>query len=774
MPPFFDLFFFIGDTLAGTETGTYDLPLVVLSFLVAAFASYTALSLAQHMVEAKGRWEKRLFHWGGSFALGAGIWSMHFIGMLSYKMRMAMTYDHGLTVLSMFIAITVAYGVMSIVGRVQLTARSLIFGGILLGFGISGMHYTGMAAMQIDADLRYIPSIFCISILIAIGASAAALWMAFRLARHTGMYNYFLQLGASIVMGAAICGMHYTGMFAAVFLPHADCRFAPEQDFDELALIVGGITVLILMMAIVVGIYKKLRNEYRLQSSESQLRAMMDSALDAVIAMDGEGRVTEWNKQAEKIFGWSHRDAIGKVLSSMIIPHRYRHAHDKGMFDFLDGGPGSILNKRIEVQALRRNGTEFPVELAITSHKVGTTRQFTAFIDDITDRKRAEQAIEADNRRKDEFLSNMSHELRTPLNVVIGLANILEMTNPTDKQKEFIRTLKISADSLLSLINDLLDFSRLDQDAVMLENINFDLRKMLDDLFAQMIVRAGEKNLELRLKIAPEFDSYFIGDPLRLTQVLTNIVGNAIKFTKKGWIEIEVTGVGDNIDRGVTQVTFKITDTGIGIARDRQGVIFDKFSQADSSITRKFGGSGLGLAITHALVRKMSGVIKVKSEPNVGSVFSVIIPLQRGTSPAKPLSAAASDDTGAIPSNGKILLVEDYDGNALVATHILNKLGYECDVAINGVEAIEKFSVNRYDAILMDIQMPEMDGLEATRRIRQLEKVKGAKPIPIIAMTAHVLNDSEGIARKAGMNDFIAKPFDPADLAHKLSAVLPA
>jgi len=425
------------------------------------------------------------------------------------------------------------------------------------------------------------------------------------------------------------------------------------------------------------------------------------------------------------------------------------------------------------VQAVNRRGLEFPVELTVTAHGLRNAYQFTAFIRDITLRKKDEEALQEASQRKDEFLANMSHELRTPMNVVIGLANILGMTSPlTPKQKEFIDTLKLSADNLLTLINDLLDFARLEQDAVELEAIRFNLREVIDNFYSLMNIRAREKNLELQLDYSFGLEHQYVGDPLRISQILTNVVSNALKFTKKGWVSIEVEGEEDPRSPSATLLTIRVTDTGIGIAADKRSTIFEKFSQADTSITRKYGGSGLGLAISAALAKKMGGSISVESEIGVGSVFIIRFPLKKASG-APPDTQAETPIAPATPlPKGNILLVEDYEANAFVASNMLEQLGYECDVATSGAEALDKFQKDSYDAVLMDIQMPEMDGLEVTRRIRKFEMEKNWPPTPIIAMTAHVMKSSQEACIIAGMDDFISKPFDPMDLVQKLTRAL--
>ncbi len=391
----FESFFIASALPTNIETGTYQPSLVVLSYIVASFAAYTALSLTQQLSVATSAQERRLLHWGGAFAMGAGIWSMHFIGMLSYKMRMVITYDPSLTVLSLLIAISVAYIALSIAARKNLSLRPLLVAAVVMGFGICGMHYTGMAAMQMDADLRYLPDIFLLSVGIAIIASAAAIWMAFKFARSDRKYRSLYQIAAALIMGAAICGMHYTGMFAAVFMPYADCRYDQQQDFNMLAIAVAAFTAIILGLALSLGAYRRAQAEKALFMSENKLRTIIEGALDAIISMDSQGNVTEWNKQAEQIFGWSRQDAMGNELADLIIPPAYREAHRQGMQRFLTSGTGPLLNRRIEVEGLNNRQETIPIELSISAQKLNRDYQFTAFVRDITERKQAESRLQA-------------------------------------------------------------------------------------------------------------------------------------------------------------------------------------------------------------------------------------------------------------------------------------------------------------------------------------------------------------------------------------------
>jgi signal transduction histidine kinase/CheY-like chemotaxis protein len=389
-------------------------------------------------------------------------------------------------------------------------------------------------------------------------------------------------------------------------------------------------------------------------------------------------------------------------------------------------------------------------------------------------RQKADEASQA----KSEFLANMSHEIRTPMNVVVGLSNILSNSeNLSDKERKYVRTLQGSADALLSLLDDLLDIAKIETNQYRLEFAKFDLVKAVVEAVSIMEVRASEKGLDLTLRIHDSAmqGQYYVGDAKRLRQMLFNLCTNAIKFTEKGSINVTL-GRQKGSDDRTDIVLVDVADTGIGIAPEKQGVIFEKFVQADNSINRKFGGTGLGLAITKTLVEQMGGAISVKSNIGEGSTFSLQIPMQRTESDdldGKPSETSiAAFEAPVRNSAGKILLVEDYEPNALVASVFLETAGYQYEVASDGIEAVQKYKAGNVDLILMDVQMPGKNGWEATEEIRRYEAASGLAQVPIIGMTAHAYAVDFDRCVKAGMNDYITKPYGSDDLIGKIRKLL--
>ena len=384
---------------------------------------------------------------------------------------------------------------------------------------------------------------------------------------------------------------------------------------------------------------------------------------------------------------------------------------------------------------------------------------------------KAMELANAANLAKSEFLANMSHEIRTPMNAILGLANILERSVPlTSDQQKFISTLKQSSESLLMLINDLLDIAKIEASGIEIENISFQMDQLIEEVISMMSVKANEKNLLFRVDMDSIRGAHFRGDPLRIRQIVTNLCSNAVKFTHQGSVTMQV--AMQTRDELHAEVVITVTDTGIGISPENLGRIFDKFTQADNTISRKFGGTGLGLAISRTLADLMGGRIEAASVVGKGSEFKVTLTLEIEKMGTQPAVQPEKPETFNEDVKGRILLVEDYEPNVLVARTLLELFGYDCDTAANGRIAIEKAENQNYVAILMDVQMPELNGFEATKAIREIEAGRGGKPATIIGMTAHALAGDKERCIAAGMNDYISKPFSAKDLEQKLQQAL--
>ncbi|MDQ3980563.1 MAG: response regulator [Actinomycetota bacterium] len=637
----------------------------------------------------------------------------------------------------------------------------------------------------------------------------------------------------------------------------------------------------------------------KLHASNERNRTIVETASDAFVEMDEHGLIADWNRSAEAMFGWSREEVIGQELARVIIPEELRVAHRRGLRHYLATGEGRAVSDRLQVDALHRNGDRFPVEVALWEVTSETSRSFNAFVRDMSQQKATEealasardQAVEA-SRMKSEFLANMSHEIRTPMNAVIGLTGLLLDTTQDDTQRKYTEGVRSAGEGLLSIINGILDFSKIEAGKIELEQVDLDLRELVEESVGLLAGPAAAKGIELAAWCYPNLPTAVRGDPVRLRQILVNLVGNAVKFTEQGEVVVQARPL--QVDDTSVVVRFDVIDTGIGIDAASYDRLFVSFSQADTSTTRRYGGTGLGLALVKRLVDLMGGEVGVESELDRGSTFwfSVRLPRQSEASPApvpppslRGVRALVVDDnatnclilsqqltgwgmrpdteqdpqqalellrtaaamgqpygvaivdmnmpdidglgvaeairaeptTAGLPiillssagmvgasrradvgiqeslikpirqselydallqalaptartsslvrrerrresagQRGRVLVVEDNEINQMVAIGTLTKLGYETDVAANGREAVAAVSGQRYAAVLMDCQMPEMDGFEATREIRRREG--GDRHIPIIAMTASATEADRQRCMAAGMDDYIPKP----------------
>jgi PAS domain S-box-containing protein len=525
------------------------------------------------------------------------------------------------------------------------------------------------------------------------------------------------------------------------------------------------------------------------ENSVAMLEALLDSIPDFIAYKDASGRYLGCNAAFSRMCGRSPAELRGKSVLDIFPPERAKPLweHERAVMN-------GLCTHAVEEEIVQPDGSRVCVEIVRSPLRAadGTVLGLLSIGRDITQRKKSEEEVrrakeiaEEATRMKSDFLANMSHEIRTPMNAIIGLSHLVLKTELSERQRDYLGKVQASGQHLLRVIDDILDFSKVEAGKLDLEHAPFDLQALLDNTRSLLGDKSDAKGLPIRVEVAADVPRHLVGDSLRLGQILLNYANNAIKFTERGEIVISV--AASEISGHSALLRFCVRDTGIGLTSQQIGKLFQSFSQADTSTTRKFGGTGLGLAICSQLAALMGGEVGVESEYGKGSTFwfSARLGVGRG-SPAGQLhgGAPAPPERGSrgmpAPSRvaehlraiggRRILLVEDNDINQQVAREMLQDTGLAVEVAENGQVALAMVQASSYDLVFMDMQMPVMDGIAATRELRKLERCQA---LPIVAMTANAMAQDRARCLDAGMNDFLVKPIDPGELSRILVRWLP-
>ncbi|OEU64946.1 MAG: hybrid sensor histidine kinase/response regulator [Desulfovibrio sp. S3730MH75] len=541
---------------------------------------------------------------------------------------------------------------------------------------------------------------------------------------------------------------------------NASPLFGPDGDIQKVVSTVEDITT-------------RKRVEEALKESAYRFRSLVKTAESVIILLSPDRKILEFNRMAEDLFGRTRHEVLGHDFFDLFLPERLWGEFSRQLETVLSGTPLRFLENNIRVGGTEERTMQWSLSRLLDAK--GEALGVLAVGQDITERKRAEvelcearDSAEEANRAKSEFLANMSHEIRTPISAIIGMSEMTLSTELDQEQKGYLVTVKKAAQSLLSIINDILDISKIEARKMELRPEDFNLYDMLEKQLSVLRIQAEEKGIELRSNISESLDHCFLGDSLRLGQIIMNLAGNSVKFTEKGYVEVSVENAGDWEEDKVLRFTVK--DTGIGISEDKAEKLFESFVQLNAGYSKRHPGSGLGLAISRQLVEMMGGEISFSSKVSWGSEFTFTVKLKPSTGPCVQETVEISNDDvvdGTVPA--RILLAEDNATNQVYISHFLMEKGFALETAENGVEVLEMLeSSGPFDVILMDVQMPEMDGLQATKRIRD-----AGNDIPIVALTAYAMEGDREKFIECGMDDYASKPVNIDELVQIIGKFLP-
>ncbi|MGQ0646850.1 MAG: hybrid sensor histidine kinase/response regulator [Gemmatimonadaceae bacterium] len=759
--------------------GTHDTPLVALSILIAICASYTALTLAGRVAVARG---KARVAWllGGCVAMGSGIWSMHFVAMLAFHLPVPISYDVPPVALSHFAAVAASAFALWVASRSKVGTIRLCAAGFCLGLAVVAMHYTGMAAVYVQARLSYDPLLVAASVVIAVGASTVALWLFLWLRNDTTRRGRSFRAGAAVVMGLAIAGMHYTAMAAARFTEvgtyvPAERSFLLGTSGLAVPVVLGAFVILALTLLGSITdhwLRAKLAAAEALRESEERYRSVLGEIDEVIFRTDVSGRLTFLNPAWTQITGYSPEASLGTLLLDSV------HGDDRELTvaqcQLLVSGEVDFC--RHEVRYLTTDGGWRWVEVhARATRGAGGEMAGTAgVIRDVTERRHSEEALrtarevaEAASRAKSEFLSRMSHELRTPLNAILGFGQLMELDATSAHQRENADHILKAGRHLLHLINEVLDITGIESGHLRLSAEPVSVTETVGEVFD--LVGPLSSVCGITLTVDGSAGGRFVhADRQRLKQVLLNIVANAVKYNRQGGSV--VVSCEDSDD---SRVRIAIADTGGGIAPEKVARLFTPFERLGAEQTG-IEGTGLGLALSKRLAEAMNGTIGLQTQTDSGSTFWVELP--RATNPLSALDTSQIDVavTGRAKSSAArrytILYVEDNLSNLTLVQRIMARRN---DIALipamQGGLALELARSHRPHLVLLDLHLPDMQGEEV---LRQLRSAPDCRDIPVVILTADATPGQRDRLLTAGARAFITKPLQVTPFIEILEDVL--
>ena len=741
-------------------TNQHDWRFVLLAAVVCAGGIATGLVLIAMCKHASPRGRK-LYSLAGALVLALSIWATHFIAMVGYDSGSVVSYDPWGTLASLGIVI-VGLSTCVTLARGGSSRGHRIMGGLTAVTSIAAMHFVGVASVTLaGARIAYHPEGVAASIVISLIFAVLTAWPAQSQARR----RLPLVTGLAVL---SVCALHFGSMSAMDVIADPTVVISGGMDQSGLLLwLAGGVAVIIGMAAFVTGMAYWSRN-----NALAQIREAIDTMSDGLAFYDADDRLVVWNaRYAEVNPEIATALKVGASFQDII-----RFGLAKGNYLEAKGREEAWITERLAARKSLASTLEQELGddrwLRVQDRRTSAGGTVTV-CNDITDLKRdahaleeARDAAEAANRAKSEFLANMSHEIRTPLNGVIGLAQALARTELTAEQTEMLELIQSSGHTLQTLLSDILDLARVESGKMDIAREPFDLPRAVREAAQLYAASAAEKGLSFYVDIAPDAAVWVEGDVVRLKQVLTNLVSNAVKFTDKGFVSLTA-GRATSAD-GSPILRFTVEDTGVGFDADARDRLFTRFEQADGTITRRFGGTGLGLAICRQLAEMMGGDLDCESEPEGGSAFILTLPLIEAREPVAALDIeSVAEDSGV--RRIRVLLADDHPTNRRVVELILGQAAVDITSVENGAEAVAAYRDGDFDLVLMDMQMPVMDGLTATREIRRHETKNGIGRTPLVMLTANALPDHVAAGVAAGADRHMAKPFNAAELLEMVS-----